>query len=142
MAANYHNATNLRVIVDRNRIQNDDFMDVQMEIGDIGEKFRSFGWTVKEVDGHDMSSLVDVVDWANSEDGGPVAIVANTIKGKGVSYMENNPSFHGMARMMKSCELHWRSYHECAFIWRGIQRWIWEGSSTNCTRPSCGRVRG
>ena len=48
MAANYHNATNLRVIVDRNRIQNDDFMDVQMEIGDIGEKFRSFGWTVKK----------------------------------------------------------------------------------------------
>ena len=97
MAANYHNATNLRVIVDRNRIQNDDFMDVQMEIGDIGEKFRSFGWTVKEVDGHDMSSLVDVIDWANSEDGGPVAIVANTIKGNGVSFMENNPSFHGKA---------------------------------------------
>ena len=97
MAANHHNATNLRVIVDRNRIQNDDFMDVQMEIGDIGEKFRSFGWTVKEVDGHDMSSLVDVVDWANSEDGGPVAIVANTIKGNGVSFMENNPSFHGKA---------------------------------------------
>ena len=97
MAASYHNASNLRAVVDRNRIQNDDFMDVQMEIGDIGEKFRSFGWTVKEVDGHDMSSLVDVLDWANSEDGGPVAIVANTIKGNGVTFMENNPSFHGMA---------------------------------------------
>ena len=97
MAANYHNASNLRVIVDRNRIQNDDFMDVQMEIGDIGEKFRSFGWAVREVDGHDMASLVDVVNWANREDGGPVAIVANTIKGNGVSFMENNPSFHGKA---------------------------------------------
>ena len=46
MAASYHGVTNLRVIVDRNRIQNDDFMEAQMEVGDIGEKFSSFGWTV------------------------------------------------------------------------------------------------
>ncbi|MGB1459675.1 MAG: thiamine pyrophosphate-dependent enzyme, partial [Candidatus Thalassarchaeaceae archaeon] len=97
MAASYHNVSNLRVIVDRNRIQNDDFMDLQMEIGDIGDKFRSFGWTVEEVDGHDMESLVRVVDWANKENGSPVAIIANTIKGSGVSFMENNPSFHGKA---------------------------------------------
>ena len=97
MAANYHNASNLRVIVDRNRIQNDDFMDVQMEIGDIGDKFRSFGWNVEEVDGHDMESLVRVVDLANTENGRPVAIISNTIKGSGVSFMENNPSFHGKA---------------------------------------------
>ena len=97
MAASYHNASNLRIVVDRNGIQNDDFIDVQMDIGDIGEKFRSFGWTVKEVDGHDMASLVGVIDWANKKDEGPVAIVANTVKGNGVSFMENNPSFHGKA---------------------------------------------
>ena len=57
MAANYHNVNNLRVIVDRNRIQNDDFMEVQMEIGDIGNKFHSFGWTVREVDGHNMAAV-------------------------------------------------------------------------------------
>jgi transketolase len=97
MAANYHSASNLRVIVDRNRIQNDDFMEVQMEIGNIGEKFASFGWDVREVDGHDMTALVEVFRWADSSEEGPVAIIANTTKGKGVSFMEDNPAFHGKA---------------------------------------------
>ena len=97
MAANYHNANNLRVIVDRNRIQNDDFMGVQMEIGDIGAKFESFGWVVREVDGHNMSELVDTFRWTEDEDSGPIAIIANTTKGKGVSFMEDNPDFHGKA---------------------------------------------
>jgi len=96
MAASYHKANNLRAIVDRNRIQNDDFMDVQMEVGDIGQKFSSFGWTVKEVNGHDIAALVDIFEWANVEKS-PVAIIAHTTKGKGVSFMEDNPSFHGMA---------------------------------------------
>jgi len=96
MAASYHNSDNLRVIVDRNRIQNDDFMEVQMEVGDIGEKFSSFGWSVKDVDGHDIQSLIDAFTWSDSENS-PVAIIAHTTKGKGVSYMEDNPSFHGMA---------------------------------------------
>ncbi len=97
MAANYHNANNLRVIVDRNRIQNDDFMGVQMEIGDIGAKFESFGWVVREVDGHNMSELVDTFQWTGADDSGPIAIIANTTKGKGVSFMEDNPDFHGKA---------------------------------------------
>jgi len=97
MAADFHKATSLRAIVDRNRIQNDDFMGVQMEIGDIGAKFASFGWQVKEVNGHDMKSLVDVFQWADSSDFGPIAIIVNTIKGKGVSFMEDNPEFHGKA---------------------------------------------
>ena len=97
MAASFHNASKLRVIVDRNGIQNDDFMEVQMEIGDIGAKFASFGWSVREVDGHDMSALVEVFQWANADDSGPIAIIANTTKGKGVSFMEDNPSFHGKA---------------------------------------------
>ena len=96
MAASYHQANNLRVIVDRNRIQNDDFMDVQMEVGDIGQKFSSFGWTVKEVNGHDIPALVDILEWANVKES-PIAIIAHTTKGKGVSFMEDNPSFHGMA---------------------------------------------
>ena len=96
MAASYHGVTNLRVIVDRNRIQNDDFMEAQMEVGAIGEKFSSFGWAVKDVDGHDMSALVDAFSWAEGEDA-PIAIIAHTTKGKGVSFMEDNPAFHGMA---------------------------------------------
>ena len=97
IAANYHTANNLRVIVDRNRIQNDDFMEVQMEIGDIAAKFQSFGWNVREVDGHDMTELVKVLQWTENADSGPIAIIANTTKGKGVSFMEDNPDFHGKA---------------------------------------------
>jgi len=97
MAANYHNAKNLRVIIDRNRIQNDDFMGVQMEIGDIGAKFESFGWSVREVDGHNMAELVETLRWTETSDLGPIAIIANTTKGRGVSFMEDNPEFHGKA---------------------------------------------
>ena len=97
MAANYHDANNLRVIVDRNRIQNDDYMSVQMEIGDIGSKFESFGWNVREVDGHDMAQLVESLVWTETADPGPIAIIAHTTKGKGVSFMEDNPDFHGKA---------------------------------------------
>ena len=97
MAANYHEVNNLRVIVDRNRIQNDDYMSVQMEIGDIGSKFESFGWNVREVDGHDMAQLVESFLWTESAEPGPIAIIAHTTKGKGVSFMEDNPDFHGKA---------------------------------------------
>lgn len=97
MAASFHNATNLKVIVDRNRIQNDDFVDKQMEIGDIAGKFNSFDWNTRELDGHDMGELVDAIEWANQESSGPVALIAHTTKGKGISFMENNPAFHGKA---------------------------------------------
>ncbi|MBI87412.1 MAG: transketolase [Euryarchaeota archaeon] len=97
MSASYHRASNLNVIVDRNRIQNDDFMEVQMEVGDIGKKFASFGWRVKDIDGHDMHSIVDAIGWALEDSDAPAAIIAHTTKGKGVSFMEDNPSFHGKA---------------------------------------------
>jgi transketolase len=96
MAASYHNLDNLHVIIDRNRIQNDDFVNVQMEIGDIAGKVEAFGWSVREIDGHDMQEIVDALQWS-SETPGPCAIVAHTVKGKGVSFMEDNPSFHGKA---------------------------------------------
>ena len=85
------------MIIDRNRIQNDDFMDVQMEIGDIGNKFESFGWKVIEIDGHNMNEIVEAIEEATNERNYPCAIVAHTVKGKGVSFMEDNPSFHGKA---------------------------------------------
>ena len=97
MAADFHSIGNLKVIVDRNRIQNDDFVHLQMEVGDVSAKLASFGWTVKEIDGHSMNELTDALKWASSHNSGPAAIVANTVKGKGVSFMEDNPSFHGKA---------------------------------------------
>jgi transketolase len=97
MAADFHNSGNLKMIIDRNGIQNDDFVSKQMEIGDITSKLVSFGWEVKEINGHDMDEIMDSLNWAELNNGRPKAIVANTIKGKGVSFMENNPAFHGMA---------------------------------------------
>ena len=97
MAADFHTASNLKLIIDRNGIQNDDFVNVQMEVGDVASKFSSFGWKVLEIDGHSMVEIVDALDWATTIDSGPCAIVANTVKGKGVSFMEGNPAFHGMA---------------------------------------------
>ena len=96
MSAVHHNVSNLNVIVDRNNIQNDDFCDKQMRMFDVAEKFTAFGWNVMEIDGHDMSEVVESIDWADNQNQ-PSCIVMHTVKGKGVSYMENNPKFHGAA---------------------------------------------
>jgi transketolase len=95
MAAVHHEIGNLKVIVDRNGIQNDDFCESQMRMFDVSEKFAAFGWAVMEIDGHDMNQVVEAIDWADQVTDGPACIVMHTVKGKGVSYMENNPKFHG-----------------------------------------------
>ncbi len=97
MAADFHSAGRLNLVVDRNRIQNDDFVETQMEVGDVAAKLSSFGWEVIEIDGHNMEEIVSSIDWSLSNSARPTAIIAHTTKGKGVSFMENNPSFHGKA---------------------------------------------
>jgi len=97
MAARHHELGNLKVIVDLNGIQNDDFVDVQMRMFDVPAKWSGFGWAVKEIDGHDMEQILDGIEWADSITDIPAVIIAHTIKGKGVSFMENNPAFHGAA---------------------------------------------
>lgn len=97
MAAKHHELGNLKVILDCNRIQNDDFCENQMRMFDIPAKWQSFGWDVKEIDGHNMEEVVDGLDFLVSNDSNPAILIAHTIKGKGVSYMEDNPAFHGAA---------------------------------------------
>ena len=97
MAAKHHNVSNLKAIVDVNRIQNDDFCVEQMEVHDLEAMWASFGWQVFSVDGHDMSAVVGALMAVASYDNGPAVLLAHTVKGKGVSYMEDNPSFHGAA---------------------------------------------
>ena len=97
MAAVHHEVGNLKVFVDRNRIQNDDFCEDQMRMFDVAGKWAGFGWAVRECDGHDMNALVEAIEWMDSITDGPAVVVAHTIKGKGVSFMEDNPSFHGAA---------------------------------------------
>ena len=97
MAAKHHELGNLKVILDYNRIQNDDFCDTQMRMFDIPAKWRSFGWDVKEIDGHNMEDIVAGLDFLVGNDSNPAILIAHTVKGKGVSYMEDNPAFHGAA---------------------------------------------
>jgi transketolase len=97
MAAAHHKATNLIAFVDRNRIQNDRFTDEVMQLEPLAQKWRGFGWRVFETDGHDFISLLTTIDKARQRRTRPTVIIAHTVKGKGVSFMENNPAFHGRA---------------------------------------------
>jgi len=97
MAATHHELGNLKVILDRNRIQNDDFCLEQMRMFDIPANWEAFGWNVKEIDGHKMTEIVDGIKFLDESNDAPSILIAHTVKGKGVSYMEDNPSFHGAA---------------------------------------------
>ena len=97
MSAAHHKANNLIAIVDRNRIQNDRFTDEVMSLEPLPLKWRSFGWRVLEADGHDLPSLLSAIDKARTRRTRPTVIIAHTVKGKGVTFMENNPAFHGRA---------------------------------------------
>ncbi|HSV86128.1 MAG TPA: transketolase [Levilinea sp.] len=88
---------NLTVIVDDNGIQNDTYVVDVMPVENLVEKWRAFNWRVLEINGHDMQAVVDALETALTIKGEPTAIVAHTIKGRGVSFMENNPTWHGKA---------------------------------------------
>jgi transketolase len=98
MAASFHKVGNLVGIIDRNRIQNDDFVEKQMDPMPLAEKYRAFGWAVRDgLDGHDFAQIEDGLRWARDVQGQPACVIFETTKGKGVSFMENNPGFHGAA---------------------------------------------
>lgn len=88
---------NLTVIIDDNGIQNDTYTADIMPVESLAEKWRAFHWRVLEINGHDMQAVVDALETAQANRGGPVVIVARTVKGRGVSFMENNPAWHGKA---------------------------------------------
>jgi transketolase len=97
MAASFHKVDNLVAIVDYNRIQLDGFVSEIMEIAPLVDKWNSFGWHTVEADGHDFAAVQAALAQAKATKGKPTCIVAHTVKGKGVSFMENNPKFHGVA---------------------------------------------
>jgi len=127
MAAAHHKAANLTAIVDRNHIQNDGFSDYDrfpggppagappqgvrggwvmpdghtaniMDLDPLEDKFRAFGWKAWRLpDGHDFEALIRAFEEARAYPDGPTAVICETIKGKGVSFMENNPDYHGKA---------------------------------------------
>ncbi len=95
---------NLVAIVDYNHIQLDGFVDDIMPLEPLADKWRAFNWHVIELDGHSIPALQAAFAEAAGTKGKPTAIVAHTIKGKGVSFMENNPKFHGVAPTQEEME--------------------------------------
>jgi len=98
MFAAHHKLENLTVIVDYNHQQLDGFLKDILDPAPLVEKFEAFGWRTLEIDGHDFNQVIPALETARAaRDGKPTCVVANTIKGKGVSFMENNPEWHGVA---------------------------------------------
>ena len=98
MFAAHRSLDNLTAIIDNNGLQIDGAITDVCSPERIGEKFAAFGWDVREVDGHDMQALVELLAACKADRGGkPHAIIAHTVKGKGVSFMENQVGWHGKA---------------------------------------------
>lgn len=97
MTASHYKLDNLCVIVDNNNLQIDGKVSNVMNVYPIDEKFKSFGFETINVDGHNITELISAFEKAKKTKGKPTAIIANTIKGKGVSFMENDAGWHGKA---------------------------------------------
>lgn len=96
MQAPHRDLDNLIAIIDRNRLQIDGGTECVKSLDNLQEKIKAFNWQVIEIDGHDFEQIFSAIEDAKLADK-PVAIIANTIKGKGVSFMENNAGWHGKA---------------------------------------------
>jgi len=94
MAAAHFKVTNLITFVDRNRLMIDGKTEEIMSVEPFADKWRAFGFIVKEVDGHNYKALTDAIDFALEEAKSPVMIIADTVKGKGVDFMENQVKWH------------------------------------------------
>lgn len=94
MQASHRKLDNLIAIIDRNGLQIDGETESVMSLNPLDEKLKSFGWNVVEIDGHDLNQILTALETPSEA---PLAIIANTVKGKGVSFMENNAGWHGKA---------------------------------------------
>lgn len=97
MSASKYRLDNLTAIIDYNRLQVDGFVDDVMPIEPLGLKWEAFGWHVLEINGHSIAEILAALSEAKNIKHKPTCIIAHTIKGKGVSFMENRPEWHGKA---------------------------------------------
>ena len=97
MTAHHHKLEAVCAIIDANQLQQNGPVKQIKDIEPLPEKWRAFGWYAIEIDGHDMAQILDAYDQAETIKGQPQVIVARTVKGKGVSFMELNPAWHGVA---------------------------------------------
>ncbi|MDI7276347.1 MAG: transketolase [Anaerolineae bacterium] len=97
MMAPRHRLSHLTAIVDQNGLKAMDAVACAKPLEPLGQRFAAFGWAVREIDGHDMAEICAALDWASSLGEGPGVILAHTVKGKGVSFLENQVAFHNAA---------------------------------------------
>ena len=97
MEAGHFQLDNIVAVIDCNRLQIDGWVKDVMGVEPLAAKYASFGWDVLRIDGHNMSEIVDAFEQARAVRGRPVVILADTVKGKGVSFMEGEPGWHGKA---------------------------------------------
>jgi transketolase len=102
MCAAHHNLDNLCVLIDYNKLQSDARNDAIMRLEPLTTKWRAFDWAIAEIDGHDMHEILTTFRRAGATVGRPSVIIAHTVKGKGVNYMENTPAWHGSVRLTRS----------------------------------------
>lgn len=94
MAASHFGVTNLVTFVDRNKLMIDGRTEVIMALEPFADKWKAFGFIVKEIDGHDFNALAGAIDYARAEKSAPVLILCNTKKGRGVDFMEDQVKWH------------------------------------------------
>ena len=104
LSAAHFKLDNLTVIVDRNRIQLTGWTRDIMNLEPLSQKWQAFGWHTIDIDGHDFNQILAAFQEAEKIKNKPPVIIARTIKGKGVSFMENNPKFHGKAPTPEEAE--------------------------------------
>ena len=105
MSAGHYGLDHLIAFVDHNHLQIDGNNDEVMTVNPIEDKFRAFGWDVMTIDGNDLEAVSDAVDSAKAKlNGRPTLVVAETVKGKGVSFMENQVGWHGVAPTAEQAE--------------------------------------
>jgi len=104
MSAAKYRLDNLVAVVDVNNLQVDGFCSDIMPVEPIDKKWEAFGWEVIKIDGHDMQQILDAFAKARTVSGRPAVILADTVKGKGVDYMENVCEWHGMAPNDEQCQ--------------------------------------
>ena len=101
MCAAHHGLSNLCAIIDYNKLQSDDRNQVIMGLEPLAQKWRAFGWQAVEIQGHDISAILAAFEQARASQQGPTVIIAHTIKGKGVAYMEDQPLWHGSVKLTR-----------------------------------------
>ena len=103
-AASHYKLDNVVAILDRNNLQIDGSTEKIMSIEPVAFKWKAFGWHVLEIDGHKIQEILDAIDKAKEIKGKPTIIIAHTVKGKGVSFMEGSLAFHGKAPSLEQYE--------------------------------------